>query len=107
VIEREIRKIKLENGSIPFDEWFDALVDKRMQGAVISRLARVRSGNFGDHKSVGLGVHEMRISMGPGLRIYYGIHETTIVVLIGGGDKGSQPRDIRRAQEIWTTFKKL
>ena len=106
MIEREIKKLELENGLVPFDEWFDTLRDQKMQAAVDARLARVRAGNFGDCKSVGDGVFELRIALGPGLRVYYGLHGRKIVVLVGGGDKRSQPRDIRRAQELWQQFTK-
>jgi putative addiction module killer protein len=106
MIEREIKKLELQNGLVPFDEWFDFLCDRRMQAAVDARLARVRAGNFGDCKSVGGGVFELRISFGPGLRVYYGLYGQKIVVLIGGGDKRSQSRDIRRAQELWQQFTK-
>jgi putative addiction module killer protein len=51
-------------------------------------------------------VFELRINFGPGLRVYYGLHGRKIIVLIGGGDKGSQSRDIRRAQELWQQFTK-
>ena len=54
--EREIRKLELGNGRVPFDDWFESLGDLRMQAAVDARLARVRAGNFGDHKGVGAGV---------------------------------------------------
>ncbi|MGH7976421.1 MAG: type II toxin-antitoxin system RelE/ParE family toxin [Limisphaerales bacterium] len=106
MIEREIKKLELENGLVPFDEWFDSLRDQKMQAAVDARLARVRAGNFGDYKSVGGGVFELRISFGPGLRVYYGLHGQKIVVLIGGGEKRSQSRDIRRAQQLWQQFTK-
>lgn len=106
MIEREIKKLELENGLVPFDDWFDFLGDQKMQAAVDARLARVRAGNFGDCKSVGGGVFELRIALGPGLRVYYGLHGQKIVVLVGGGDKRSQPRDIRRAQELWQQFTK-
>jgi putative addiction module killer protein len=77
-----------------------------MQAAVDARLARVRAGNFGDAKPVGGGVSELRINFGPGLRVYYGLHGAQVVVLLGGGDKGSQSRDIRRAQQHWQQFLK-
>ena len=77
-----------------------------MQAAVDARLARVRAGNFGDGKAVGGGVFELRIAFGPGLRVYYGLHGKRIVVLLGGGDKSSQSRDIRRAQRLWQQFNK-
>ena len=61
MLEREIKKLELQNGLVPFDEWFDSLRDRRMQAAVDARLTRVRAGNFGDCKSVGGGVFELRI----------------------------------------------
>ncbi len=106
VIEREIKKLELQNGLVPFDEWFDSLRDRKWQAAVDSRLARVRAGNFGDAKSVGGGVFELRIDLGPGLRVYYGLHGRQVVVLLAGGDKRGQARDIRRAQQLWQQFTK-
>ena len=106
MLEKEIKKLELQNGLVPFDEWFDSIRDKKMQAAIDARLTRVRAGNFGDYKSVGSGVFELRISFGPGLRVYYGLHGRQIVVLLGGGDKSSQPRDIRRAQQLWKQFTK-
>ena len=106
MVEREIKKLELPNGVVPFDEWFDSLRDRKIQAAVDARLTRIRAGNFGDFKSVGGGVFELRISFGPGLRVYYGLHGRQIVVLLAGGDKGSQSRDIRRAQQLWEQFKK-
>ena len=106
MLEPEIQKLALQNGLVPFDEWFNSLRDLRMQAAVDARLTRVRAGNFGDCKSVGGGVFELRISFGPGLRVYYGLHGRQIVVLLGGGDKRSQARDIRRAQQLWQQFTK-
>lgn len=104
--ERVIRKLKLQNGSVLFDEWFDSLRDVRTRAVVDARLARVRAGNFGDARSVGGGVFELRINFGPGLRVYYGLYRRQIVVLLGGGDKSTQPHDIRRSQELWEQFTK-
>ncbi len=101
MLEKELQKPELQNGLVPFDEWFDSLRDRKMQAAVDARLARVRAGNSGDYKSVGGGVFELRIALGPGLRVYYGQQGRQIVVLLGGGDKGTQSRDIRRAQQLW------
>ena len=105
MVEGEIQKLQLQNGTVPFDEWFEALRDKRMQAAVDSRLARVRAGNFGDSKSVGDGVFELRIDLGPGLRIYFALRGQQVVVLLGGGDKRHQARDIGKAKQLWKQFK--
>jgi putative addiction module killer protein len=106
VAEWAISKLELANGRVLFDEWFESLRDWKMQAAVDSRLARVRAGNFGDCKSVGGGVFELRIPLGPGLRVYYGLRGREVVVLIAGGDKSTQARDIRRAKELWKEFTK-
>ena len=105
-MQREIKKLELQNGQVPFDDWFDSLRDWKMQVGVDARLARVRAGNFGDCKSVGAGVFELRIALGPGLRVYYGLQGRQVVVLVGGGDKSTQSRDIRRAQQLWHQFTK-
>jgi putative addiction module killer protein len=105
VVERTIRKLEQQNGVVPFDEWFESLRDAKMQAAVDSRLARMRAGNFGDHKSVGGGVFELRLQIGPGLRIYFAQQGAQVVILLGGGDKSTQPRDIVRAQKLWKQFK--
>ena len=105
-MEREIKKLELRNGTAPFDAWFDSLGDIKMQAAVDARLARVRAGNFGDCKSIGGGVFELRIALGPGLRVYYGLHGRQVVILLGGGDKSSQRRDIRKAQLLWQQFER-
>jgi putative addiction module killer protein len=107
VIERDIRKLTLENGSVPFDEWFRSLCDIKMQAAIDARLARVRAGNLGDHKHIGGGVFELRIHVGAGLRIYIALEGARIVILLGGGDKSTQKRDIRRAQQLWKSYTSL
>ena len=106
MLEKVIKKLELQNGLVPFDEWFESLRDWKMQAAVDARLARVRAGNFGDYKSVGGGVFELRIALGPGLRVYYGLRGQQVVILLGGGDKSTQVRDIRRAQKLWQQFTK-
>ena len=101
VTERDIRKLELDDGSVPFDDWLASLRDKRMEAVVDARLARARAGNLGDHKRVGGGVSELRIRIGPGLRVYYGEHRAQVVILLGGGDKRTQARDLKRAQRLW------
>ncbi len=86
---REILLLETEEGKIPFLEWLDSLKDISLERSVDVRLTRIQDGNFGDHKSVGKRVFEIRISKGPGLRIYYGLDEVNIVLLICGGDKSS------------------
>ena len=93
-------------GRQPFIEWQEGLATKE-KAVVFSRLARVRGGNLGDCKQIkgANGVWELRIDYGPGYRIYFGKKGTTIVVLLIGGDKGSQNRDISKAKRYWLIYK--
>ena len=90
--------------SAPFSEWLASLRDRRAVGVVRARLNRIRLGNFGDCKSVGGGVEEIRIDFGPGYRIYFGREGSVVVVLLCGGDKGTQNRDILVARKHWKEY---
>lgn len=105
VVVRKIVLLRRDDGHVPFEEWFASLNDKSLQIAVDARLTRLADGNFGDHKSVGEGVNELRIAKGPGLRVYYGLDGEQIVVLIAGGDKGSQRKDIAKAKTLWKEYR--
>ena len=90
--------------SIPFTRWLASLKDARGVAIVRARLNRIRLGNFGDSKSVGRGVEELRIDFGPGYRVYYGREGTLAVILLCGGDKRTQARDILTAQKNWKEY---
>ena len=102
---REIQLYVTSEGRIPYSEWFDSLRDLNAKFKIEARLERVRRGNVGDYRSVGEGVCELRINYGPGYRIYFGQVGSTIVLLLCGGDKSTQARDIRKAQEYWTDYR--
>jgi putative addiction module killer protein len=104
VRERYVRYYEIRD-HCPFREWMSTLTDKRAIAAVDARIARFRTGNFGDSKSIGEGASESRIDFGPGYRIYYGVDGNDIIVL-HGGDKSSQATDIRDALSYWRSFKK-
>ncbi len=87
---RDIQLYLNEDGVSPFDRWLDELRDSVGQARIRLRLKRVRLGNLGDYKPVGDGVYEFRVDFGPGYRVYFGQIDTTIVLLLSGGDKGSQ-----------------
>ena len=80
-----------------YARWFAGLRDKRAQASIDRRIARLASGNAGDARPVGEGVSELRINYGPGYRVYYTQRGKFLVVVLAGGDKSSQNRDIRRA----------
>ena len=83
-----------------FNKWFDGLRDSLAQKRILIRLGRLELGNFGDAKSVGDGVSELRIPYGPGYRLYYTLRGQELVLLLCGGDKRSQPRDIELAKKL-------
>ena len=102
---KEIVVFRARDGQVPFEAWLDDLKDKRAVARVLARLARVRLGNPGDCKPVGEGVSELRVDYGPGYRVYFGQQGQTLVVLLCGGDKRTQDRDIRLAKLYWYEFK--
>lgn len=75
-------------------------------GRIQARILRFELGNLGDHKQVGGGVWEARLAFGPGYRLYFGKSGAALVLLLVGGDKGSQRKDINRAQEYWAKYLK-
>jgi putative addiction module killer protein len=83
-----------------FDQWLSSLRDPKAQAKIASRIERLGFGNPGDVKPVGEGVSEMRVPHGPGYRVYFKQTDRTIVLLLCGGDKSTQARDIKRAKEI-------
>jgi putative addiction module killer protein len=91
-------------GCEPFTTWFDDL-DAQAAAKVRSALAQLEAGNLSEVKPVGGGVSERRIHWGKGLRVYFGQDGQTRIILLGGGTKATQPRDIRRAGERWTDYK--
>jgi len=94
----EITTYKTAEGTIPWIEWLSALRDVRGRFAIAKRIERLKSGNFGDHKSLGGGLWELRIDYGPGYRAYYCLMGRQIVLLLCGGDKQTQQQDINRAR---------
>ena len=83
-----------------FDAWFDALKDRQAVLRIQTRIDRAESGNFGDVKPVAEGVSEMRIDFGPGYRIYFTQRGLEIVILLAGGNKSTQPKDIKTALQL-------
>jgi putative addiction module killer protein len=102
----ELRRYQLEDGSIPLTEWLRSLRDARARAQIEVRLRRVSVGNFGDCKPVGEGVSELRVDVGAGYRVYYGKHGQELVILLCGGDKGSQQTDIACAKAYWADWKR-
>jgi putative addiction module killer protein len=91
--------------SLEFEKWIEKLRDGNAKDRILVRLNRVADGNFGDVRPVGSGISELRIPYGPGYRIYIEQRGETVVLLLCGGDKSTQRRDIQRAKEIAQDFK--
>lgn len=90
----EVRKTEI------FDAWFKNLVDKRAKARIQARIDRMETGNFGDTRSIGKGVRELRIHHGPGYRVYFTQRGPVIVILLCGGEKRTQRADISKAQGL-------
>ena len=103
---KRIRIYRTFDGRAPFVEWFKLLRDRRGAAKIRVRLRRVKLGNLGDHKSVGHGVIELRISFGPGYRLYTGLQGDEMIVLLCGGDKSTQSQDIAQAHIYWADYKR-
>ena len=95
-----------ETGKIPFKDWLENLKNIHARAKIRVALDRVRLGNFGHAKFIGEGINELKIDFGPGYRVYYALAGDAIVLLLLGGDKASQSKDIVRAKEYWKEFKR-
>ena len=102
----EIYRYQREDGREPFTEWLDRVPDKVAQARIRIRLRQVQAGNFGDSEPVGEGVMKLRVHVGAGYRVYCGRHGQSVVLLLCGGNKGSQVTDIKRAKELWSEWKR-
>ena len=105
-VPRELRVYEESPGQVPFLRCLKGLADFRVRKAIQVRLDRLEAGNFGDNKSVGGGVRELRIDVGAGFRVYFAEDGPRIVLLLIGGDKKSQVRDIQTARHYWDDYKR-
>ncbi|OFW81237.1 MAG: hypothetical protein A2887_04750 [Alphaproteobacteria bacterium RIFCSPLOWO2_01_FULL_40_26] len=99
----EIISYKDDSGKDYFSQWVNSL-DWPMKRIVFRRINRVRSGNFGDHKSVGDRVYELRLDVGPGYRIYFSKEKNYVILLLCAGNKSSQRKDIEKAKTFLRRF---
>jgi putative addiction module killer protein len=93
------------HGNEPFENWLNSIRDKRTLARIDSRLRRVRLGNLGDHRSVGEGVFELRLDFGPGYRMYFARIGNEVILLLSGGDKSTQMRDIAQVKFYFSDYK--
>lgn len=104
--QRIVKFAELENGYVPCAEWLNSL-DKVTKSRIKSRLTRLLENNFGDHKKLDSDISELRFKFGSGYRIYYTEVDNIIVLLINGGDKSTQQKDIEKAKNILQEWRML
>ena len=104
--KHEVFYYKTRDGKVPFLDWLYSLKNKITRAKIRVQIDRVAAGNFGDHHSVGNGVWELRMNYGPGFRIYYGLAGRKIILILLGGDKKSQEKDIKLAKKCWEDYLK-
>jgi putative addiction module killer protein len=99
-----VRQDQTADGRSPFGAWLDRLRDGQARARIASRIDRMQAGLRGDWKAVGRGVFELRMDCGPGYRVYCGQYSKTLVLLLCGGDKRTQKRDIEVAHGYWQDY---
>jgi putative addiction module killer protein len=102
---RELLIYETKQGAAPLVSWLNSLSDRGARARIKKRLDRAALGNFGNCRFVGGGVFELKINCGPGYRVYFAQFEKLIVLLLCGGDKSTQERDILQAKKFWIDFK--
>jgi putative addiction module killer protein len=91
------------SGKSPYLEWLDTL-DVNTRDRILKRVERMKLGQFGDYKKMDHSLYELRLFFGPGFRVYFGEHQGKAILLLTGGDKSSQSRDIKKAKEYWRIY---
>jgi putative addiction module killer protein len=104
VTPRQVIVYQLPDGQEPFTDWLNGLRDGMVRKRILARLTRLEQGNLGDCKPVGDGVKELRMFFGSGYRVYFAENGNELVILLCGGDKGSQDTDIEQAKTYWKEF---
>jgi len=95
-----------ETGHSPYAEWLGSLRDKRAKAKIIMQVDRMELGLFGDTQPIGDGLSELRIHYGPGYRVYYGKEKQHVYLVLCGGDKSTQSKDIKRVKAYWQDHKR-
>lgn len=102
---RELRLFKTKNGRVPFHDWLTKLKDRQGRALVRIRIDRLCIGHRGNYRSLGNRLFELKINYDPGYRIYYGDDDGKLILILCGGDKGTQKRDIERAKKYWNDYR--
>ena len=102
----DIRVYRTKNGVSPFKRWLAGIEDRNSLYVINERISRMRLGHFGNYRDLKDGVFELKIPYGPGFRVYFSVAGKKLILLLIGGNKSSQKRDIEQAKEYWNEFKK-
>ena len=102
-MKMRVREYLTPEGVSPYRKWL-ADLDLAIRARIQARVLRFELGNLGDHRAVGGGVWEARLMFGPGYRLYFGKVGGAVILLLLGGDKGSQPEEVRRARRYWDDY---
>jgi putative addiction module killer protein len=95
-----------EQGKSPYAQWLNSLRDARTKAKIIMQVDKMELGLFGDVEPIGEGLSELRIHYGPGYRVYYGKEGNQVYLLLCGGDKSTQSKDIKKAKQYWKDHKR-
>jgi putative addiction module killer protein len=101
MLKKEIRYYIAPNGKKPVIDWLSRFKDKTTQAKIYRRLERLALGQYGDYKSLGDGVYELRLTFGAGYRVYFANDNDVVIILLCGGDKSTQAKDIKLAKQFW------
>lgn len=104
-MKKQILFYRTSEGKEPFSNWFQTLKDKKLRAQIKNRLERVAVGNYGDYKSIGDGIYELRIHYGAGYRLYFVEKNKMIILFLMGGIKKNQVKDIQKAKAYWIDFR--
>lgn len=102
-MKNEITIFYVAEDKAPFLEWLNSL-DKKTQFRILQRIERVKYGNYGDFKKIDISLYELRFFFGSGYRVYYGKDGDKVILILSGGDKKSQKKDISKAKEYWRLY---
>ncbi len=101
IVLRDVRNYVTSDGREPYEEWVNSFRNRKTRAIIRERVNRLHLGNFGDYKRLTADLYELRINYGPGYRVYLGVADRVIVILLCGGSKKTQRRDIQKAKEYW------
>jgi putative addiction module killer protein len=101
---KDVQLYVTEEGKSPVEDWLEGLRDRKARAAIDARIGRLRLSLVGQVREIGEGVHEMKVDVGQGYRVYFGNVSNVVVLLLFGEDKRTQKADIKRAKEFWSDY---